>query len=377
MVQGPACRRSSIVSPTAMRGGTPDEDQVLLGRQLAIAPGAGHIRVDHFLLRRPLSAQRAWSPQPLVTGVLTPHQPRVNHGRRSAPRRRYCVSTVPEYTLTLLSSLLPGVRALRAPLAAGFVWLLALWLALEPVIPTSTPTTGIGASIARIEGLAEAIGWLAMVTFVAYLVGSVSSDLAVRYRKWLFSRSHETVYENDWYVARSKFPPMITRLLGFREGPSRDALQRLRGYLFWELSQSGKEVNQTMMEIREEWDELPLTIVGDRPTLYTEIDRYRAEAEFREALEAPLAALALVVAMRGGTWWAAVLALVGGLAAIYALMVTASDAHGNADTIIANAVATKLITPRALQPDDARAAATAVEPDDAGAAVTSVPEMTG
>ena len=37
----------------------------------------------------------------------------------------------------MLASLLPGVRELRSPLAAGYVWLAALWLLFHDRVPES------------------------------------------------------------------------------------------------------------------------------------------------------------------------------------------------------------------------------------------------
>jgi hypothetical protein len=37
----------------------------------------------------------------------------------------------------VLTSLLPGLRELRAPLSAGTIWLLAGWFAVEPSVPAS------------------------------------------------------------------------------------------------------------------------------------------------------------------------------------------------------------------------------------------------
>jgi hypothetical protein len=37
----------------------------------------------------------------------------------------------------MLASLLPGLRDLRAPLAAGYLWLAAGWLYFAPLLPAS------------------------------------------------------------------------------------------------------------------------------------------------------------------------------------------------------------------------------------------------
>jgi hypothetical protein len=70
----------------------------------------------------------------------------------------------------MLLNLLPGLRELRAPLAAGFLWLFAAWLAFEGAIPEP-------AGAPEFFDQFEAVGAAAALTFAAYLVGSFLSDL--------------------------------------------------------------------------------------------------------------------------------------------------------------------------------------------------------
>jgi hypothetical protein len=73
----------------------------------------------------------------------------------------------------VLMNLLPGLRELRAPLASGFLWLAAAWLALGSWLPAERPP-GDG-EIARLWDLGGAVGKtavLAAVSFAAYLIGS-------------------------------------------------------------------------------------------------------------------------------------------------------------------------------------------------------------
>ena len=44
--------------------------------------------------------------------------------------------------MPVFSSLLPGVRHVRAPLVAGFLWLLGLWLLIAGRIPAREHATG-------------------------------------------------------------------------------------------------------------------------------------------------------------------------------------------------------------------------------------------
>jgi hypothetical protein len=77
----------------------------------------------------------------------------------------------------MLSTLLPGVRELRAPLAAGYILLLAAWIALEPRIPEAAEATGLVATLYRLNDALSGFGLAAAATFAAYLIGSLSITL--------------------------------------------------------------------------------------------------------------------------------------------------------------------------------------------------------
>jgi len=74
----------------------------------------------------------------------------------------------------MFAQLLPGIREIRAPLAAGFLWLLLCWLLVHKSISHIAGPIGelhqLGANLPT-----AAVG--AAASFVAYLVGSLSEDL--------------------------------------------------------------------------------------------------------------------------------------------------------------------------------------------------------
>ena len=80
----------------------------------------------------------------------------------------------------MLMSLLPALRDLRTPLATGYAWLTALWLMFAHYIPDDPEKLiGIPADISRLYGLVGLTTALAVVSFIAYLVGAMSHiDLA-------------------------------------------------------------------------------------------------------------------------------------------------------------------------------------------------------
>lgn len=79
--------------------------------------------------------------------------------------------------MTLLSSVLPGLRELRAPLAAGYLWLLAAWLTAEPYLPSRSEATGLLKAMLELEDAISAVGVAAVLSFAAYLVGSISETV--------------------------------------------------------------------------------------------------------------------------------------------------------------------------------------------------------
>lgn len=72
----------------------------------------------------------------------------------------------------MLSSLMPGLRDLRAPLAAGFVWLVALWFLFEPMWDRDREADGITGSANRLMSTLDLIGQGVVLSFAAYLIGA-------------------------------------------------------------------------------------------------------------------------------------------------------------------------------------------------------------
>jgi hypothetical protein len=75
----------------------------------------------------------------------------------------------------VLASLLPGVRELRAPLAAGYLWLMSGWLAWTPECGDSALTD----AMCRLDSLISVLG-LAVVTSFAAFQGTAGGGDRVR-----------------------------------------------------------------------------------------------------------------------------------------------------------------------------------------------------
>jgi len=74
----------------------------------------------------------------------------------------------------VLASLLPGIRELRAPLAAGFIWVAFFYLVLGSPVRADAP-----GPIQELLELSDSFGTAltgVAVSFIAYLIGSLSQD---------------------------------------------------------------------------------------------------------------------------------------------------------------------------------------------------------
>jgi hypothetical protein len=79
----------------------------------------------------------------------------------------------------MLANLLPGLRDLRAPLAAGLVWFAAGYLWLVPKVPSlSEPVMEIFADTQRLYAIGGSVLLASSVTFTAYLIGILSQGSA-------------------------------------------------------------------------------------------------------------------------------------------------------------------------------------------------------
>jgi hypothetical protein len=80
--------------------------------------------------------------------------------------------------LNLLASAIPGLRDLRAPLVAGYLWLLAIWLALGPSVPVATHAApGVARSVVDLTQTVGPAATAAGVSILAYVIGAISVSL--------------------------------------------------------------------------------------------------------------------------------------------------------------------------------------------------------
>jgi hypothetical protein len=86
----------------------------------------------------------------------------------------------------MLTNLLPGLRDLRAPLAAEYLWLAAGWLYFAPQLPASVDDAqGVLKDIYRVVDRSDHVAVAAGLTFVAYIVGILSAGLLTPFFRFI------------------------------------------------------------------------------------------------------------------------------------------------------------------------------------------------
>ncbi|AUI59789.1 hypothetical protein [Amycolatopsis sp. BJA-103] len=247
----------------------------------------------------------------------------------------------------MLSSLLPGLRELRAPLAAGYVWLLGLWLVFRPGLPPPGQASGVYRDLLDLGSWSGKAAVFAAATFAAYLLGTMS--LAITH--WLdtivtplFRRSKlqgiawlEPKYRGRRLILRALRDAVLNKLSdrfltdeAFRDKVlshvsglqdfARRAGQELpeivagvRGgdhrrramddYLHrWHLLGTVVRLDAYVESAKEDLDYVGPRLLGREDQLYGEYDRQNAEGSLRIGLFLPLAFLVAVLALRVSPW---------------------------------------------------------------------------
>jgi hypothetical protein len=267
----------------------------------------------------------------------------------------------------VLTNLLPGLRDLRAPLSAGFIWLFGIWLLAWPDVNDSD--SELVKSVLALKDAVSPAGVGAALAFVAYLLGSASESVlggavGLALRVWpdarravLMSGASEAAIEEvavdaAWESSRRLRARDINERAAFGTlsftdvvesvARSRDQLnadferalaqgehRRARALDEWERGVSELLPVNAAEHIRawflsrpedEDWfyipvgvrlkpvleremDQMRTRLLVDQPGLFSKVDRLRAEAEFRGAIALPLAFLACVVAFDTEEWW--------------------------------------------------------------------------
>jgi hypothetical protein len=244
-------------------------------------------------------------------------------------------------------NILPGLRELRAPLAAGYLWLLVLWLSLRPLVPPGGHMSGVYRDVIELGAWGGKPAVVAASTFAAYVIGILSLAATRRagwigllvtntWFRWVHPRywRERTIHNALDEAAMNKLGDRFLEDASFRESAmayldearkraagerrqlephslhsllpdidrvEREALQsnRVRRQLLKLIVNVDGYVESSEGDIRY----LEQRLIGKEDKVYDEFDRFMTEGDFRIGLFAPLALLCVVLAVRENGWW--------------------------------------------------------------------------
>ena len=212
---------------------------------------------------------------------------------------------------TVLSSLLPGFREVRAPLIGGYFWLFAGWLALEPW-PGREETHGVVSAVADLSASLPDSVVLAAVSLAAYIIGSLAEEITQLGRglsptgdPTLYTpsgatwRGHHSMYQLAGEIASDAQRQLRMKNHTLADVPT-EVIEEGDGYSL------GSGEDDQLWQLREALTrqamrELPLVrtrLMDDQPALFASSDRHQAEGELRIAVALPLAAIVIILALK-------------------------------------------------------------------------------
>lgn len=214
----------------------------------------------------------------------------------------------------MLTSLLPGLREIRAPLASGSLWLVLGWMWISvPPGPPDDVGWPLGPLLA-VADVFDVLGGGIVLAFSAYVVGALLDTLweyPLRHAPLptrLSNRGRESL---DLYL-RSEVPALEEKASrAFKldaHGVTRTL--ELNGFDFLiphRSPEDGTLIRQSHMteppRMALELEGVKIEMMSNAKELFSYIDRLEAEADFRLAVAFPiLAIVSLMASMDSGLW---------------------------------------------------------------------------
>lgn len=205
----------------------------------------------------------------------------------------------------MLATLLPGVREVRAPLVAGYLWLLAFWIFLEPHFHAHPQHTELYDSLARLGDLMSPVGIAIVVSVAAYLTGAlVEGVLQPLRRRFMYSKfvSRRMLRYRRLRPWRPGRPSDVGLLLSNQA--VMDAERRLMDVRLDPRDLLGSDATfELQAAIEGEWSLIATRLMGESPELFAAYDRLKAEAELRFAVTMSLPLVLAAASFRSSAWW--------------------------------------------------------------------------
>jgi len=234
----------------------------------------------------------------------------------------------------ILANAIPGFRDLRAPVIAGYLWLLLAWGLVNPNL-SRRPHDRLGEAFFELGHRVGHIGIAIAVSVAAYFVGSLSQIFSTMY-----AQVASQALSRATYGIESSTRQQIEKIaLAFQ-----DELRASSSPIADEVRQGLNErVKRADAEASSELN-LPATLlVGGEPQLFAEVDRLRAESELRLAVALPLISLSCLASVESSWIWS-----VGGLAAAV-LFVDGLRKERSSKQLVSNAIARGLIKSSSIE----------------------------
>jgi hypothetical protein len=192
----------------------------------------------------------------------------------------------------MASALLPSLRYIRATLVAGLLWLVAGRIWFEPGVAADKHPgiTAVWRGMQDIAHVAAPTSTVVSLLFAAYLLGVVSEAALGALTRWLMK----------WIVIAHRYLAGASATPGGTVGST----NTLDGYLNGAFARSMTWFNAQGSDPRERVRRLLLRARDDAPHVAADIDRLRAEAEFRLQLIPPVIGLAVAFGHQAG-WFVA------------------------------------------------------------------------
>ena len=178
----------------------------------------------------------------------------------------------------MLIHLLPGIRTLRAPSAAGSLFLAAIYLVAVSAGAADAVRDGIGFGLAQIIDWFGRPGVLAVFAVSAYLLGDVYLTLSTKLTRRINIRLLQSLSHDEATRSDQRQVPHWQRVL---VPLSCQSVARLRS----QFSLSDDELCRVCHDIVV--NEGKRLIVANRDAWH-EFDRLVAEAQFRDAIALPM-----------------------------------------------------------------------------------------
>jgi hypothetical protein len=215
---------------------------------------------------------------------------------------------------TMLANVLPGLRELRAPLAAGYLWLLFAWMVWGDKLPSKSEEVADPARTPldrffELEPVVSSIGFAVLASVAAYVVGSIVIDVQTALGRTMGAAllrliGGRAIEPGPLALAGSG----LSTLSGWandRETELRELMQRddavSRLVPDVELNRATHFAARSYIAANR--DLLKTRLLDASEPLHSELDRPDAEATFRMAIWPPLTALVIYLALEVSSWW--------------------------------------------------------------------------